>query len=172
MNLIDTARMRLRPLAKSDLDSLARIYSDPDVMKYRLYSQPASFEQTQESLQSYLAHWERYGFGRWAVVHKPNQQFIGHCGLENLPILGEVELNYLLAKEYWGRGLTTEAARSLIKYGFETLKLQGLVALAKPENLASLRIMQKIGMQYERVVQLYGVEWVMYAIERHKCIEH
>lgn len=168
MTKIETHRMWLRPLAEADLDDLAEIYSDPDVMRYRLISQPASRKQTQESLESYLAHWEQHGFGRWATIYKANQQLIGHCGLEYLASLGSVEVNYLLAREYWGQGLATECAIALLSYGFETLQLEQLVALAKPENLASRRVMEKIGMQLEKNIQLYGVEWVLYKIDRNQ----
>lgn len=103
MAKIETPRLWLRPLALTDLDDLAEIYSAPEVMRYRLISQPASRKQTQESLESYLAHWEQHGFGRWATIHKASQGLIGHCGLEYLSDLDEVEVNYLLAREYWGR---------------------------------------------------------------------
>jgi RimJ/RimL family protein N-acetyltransferase len=168
MTTIETLRMVLRPLNREDLHSLAQIYSDREVMRYRLFPQAASLKQTQESLESYIAHWEKHGFGRWAKIYKESQQLIGHCGLEYIASLGEVELNYLLSRQYWRQGLATESAVALLTYGFETLKLEKLVALAKPENLASLRVMEKIGMQYDKNIQLYGVEWAFYTIKRHQ----
>jgi RimJ/RimL family protein N-acetyltransferase len=166
MTTIETPRMLLRPPVMVDLDNLAEIYRDPEVMRYRLFSQPPSLKQTHEFLKSYLAHWEQHGFGRWATIYKANQRLIGHCGLEYVTSLDEVEVNYLLAREYWGRGLATESAIALLRYGFETLQFDQLVALAKPENLASLRVMEKIGMQYEKNIQLYGVQWSFYRIKR------
>lgn len=166
MTVIETPRTWLRPLVTTDLDDLAQIYSDPQVMKYRLIPQPASRKQTQEMLKSYLAHWNQHGFGRWATIYKPHERLIGHCGLEYLATLDEIEVNYLLAREYWGQGLATESATVLLRYGFETLQFKRLVALAKPENLASRRVMEKIGMQYEKNVQLSRVEWVVYTINR------
>jgi [ribosomal protein S5]-alanine N-acetyltransferase len=129
--------MWLRPLVQTDLDDLVKIYSCRDVMRYRLFSQPTSRKQTQEMLESYVSHWQQHGFGRWAIIYKAKQELIGHCGLEYLASLDQVEINYLLAKEYWGQGLATESAIRLLRYGFETLQLQRLVALAKPGNLAS-----------------------------------
>lgn len=159
-----TPRLWLRPLAKTDLEELARIYSDPEVMKYRLIAQPASRQQTRVMLEAYLRHWEAHGFGRWAIFHKHHQHLIGHGGLEYLDTLHEVEVNYLLASGYWGQGLATEAATVLLRYGFETLQCERLVALAKPGHFASRRVMEKIGMQYEQTLELYEVEWVLYAI--------
>ncbi len=167
MTQLETPRLWLRPLALTDLEDLAAIYSDPEVMRYRLLSQPASRKQTQESLKSYLAHWEQHGFGRWATIYKVNRQLIGHCGLEYLADLNEVEVNYLLARQYWRQGLATEAALTLIRYGLQTLQLKRLVAIAKPENLASLRVMEKTGMQYDKNIQLYGFEWAFYTINNH-----
>ncbi|KAM3099346.1 GNAT family N-acetyltransferase [Phormidesmis sp. 146-35] len=183
MTEIETARLHLRPLMPQDLEVLARIYRDPEVMQYRLHSEPASREQTQESLDQMIAHWQRYGFGRWATIcfsrylfeiEKSTQNLIGHCGLEFLADTSEVEVNYLLDRPHWGKGLATEAARKLVRYGFERLgrdpsrvsRRDRLVALAKPENLASRRVMEKIGMQYEKTVQYFGVDWVCYGIDR------
>jgi len=115
-------------------------------------------------LESYLTHWEQHRFGRWATIYKANQRLIGHCGLEYLASLDEVEVNYLLGQEYWGQGLATEAANTLLRYGFTSLRFERLVALAQPENFASQRVMEKIGMQYQRNIQLYGVEWVVYIV--------
>lgn len=97
---------------------------------------------------------------------------IGHCGLEYVVSLDEVEVNYLLAREYWGQGLATESAIAIANYGFETLQLERLVGIAKPENLASCRVMEKIGMQYEKNIQLNGVEWVLFTINRDQRNDH
>jgi ribosomal-protein-alanine N-acetyltransferase len=91
--------------------------------------------------------WKQHGFGRWALIHKPDKKLIGWCGLAPLDKTDEIEIGYGIAKEYWGRGLTTEAAAATIRYGFEELKLNQIVAVAMPENIASRRIMEKIGMR-------------------------
>jgi RimJ/RimL family protein N-acetyltransferase len=166
MTEIETARLHLRPLTLQDLENLAQIYGDPEVMRYRLHPEPATRAQTQESLTQMIAHWQRYGFGRWATIEKATQTLIGHCGLEILTGTPEVEVNYLLDRPHWGKGLATEAAQKLVRYGFETLGRDRLVALAKPENYASRRVMEKIGMQYEKNVQYFGVDWVCYRVDR------
>ena len=163
---IETDRLHFRKLTWQDLDDLARIYQDPEVMKYRLHPKPATREQTQEMLEKILSHWQRYNFGRWAAICKRNQQLIGHCGLEVLAGTSEVEVNYLLDRTYWGKGLATEAARAVLRYGFQKLSYDRLIAVAKPENIPSRRVMEKIGMQYEKNVEYYGVDWVYYALNR------
>jgi ribosomal-protein-alanine N-acetyltransferase len=117
-------------------------------------------------LESYLAHWKQHGFGRWATIHKISQKLIGHCGLEYLTCENVVEVNYLLDWEYWGEGLATESAFALLNYGFETLQFERLVALAHPQNVRSRRVIEKIGMQYEKNLQLYSVSWEFYTISR------
>lgn len=163
---IETPRLWLRPLTLTDLNDLTQIYSDPEVMRYRLISQPATREQTQKMLESYLNHWNEHGFGRWATIHKASGKLIGHCGLEYLATRDDVEISYLLQRDYWGQGLATESATILLNYGFETLQLERLVALANPQNLASRRVIEKIGMQYEKNIQLYGKTWVFYTLSR------
>ena len=163
---IETERLHFRNLTWQDLDDLARIYQDPEVMKYRLHPEPATREQTQEMLEKILSHWQQYNFGRWAVICSHNQQLIGHCGLEVLAGTSEVEVNYLLDRTYWGKGLATEAAREALRYGFEELGCDRLVAIAKPENIASRRVMEKAGMQYEKDIEYYGVSWVYYKLKR------
>ncbi|BAB78136.1 GNAT family N-acetyltransferase (plasmid) [Anabaena sp. FACHB-709] len=166
MTTIETSRLLLRPLKLTDLEDLAQIYSNPEVMKYRLFPKPTSLLETQAFLESYIAHWQRYGFGRWATIYKANEQLIGHCGLEHIEFLNKVEVNYLLASQYWGQGLATESAIAVVNYGFEVQQFERLVALAKPDNLASLRVMEKIGMSYQTKIRLHNVEWVLYEIER------
>jgi RimJ/RimL family protein N-acetyltransferase len=81
----------------------------------------------------------------WAVVHKKHQKLIGHCGFKFLENTPEVQIGYLLLPSYWGRGLATEAASAALKYGFEVAKFGRVVAIAKPENIASRRVMEKVG---------------------------
>ena len=82
--------------------------------------------------------------------------------LEKTP---EVEVAYLLAKDYWNQGLATEAARASIEYGLDELKLDRIVAIARPENVGSYRVMEKVGMKYEKDAHYYNVNVVYYAIE-------
>ena len=90
--------------------------------------------------------------GLWATIHKTTRQFIGRCGLLPWVIDGrqEVEVAYLLAKEYWGQGLGTEAAQGVLDYGFNQLGLSRLICLIDRDNQASIHVATKIGMSFER----------------------
>jgi ribosomal-protein-alanine N-acetyltransferase len=92
--------------------------------------------------------------GLWATVYKGSGKFIGRCGLLPWDIEGQpqVEVAYTIARDYWGQGLATEAAQAILKYGFEKLNLARLVSLIEPENIASQRVAEKIGMSFEKRV--------------------
>jgi RimJ/RimL family protein N-acetyltransferase len=165
---IETSRLRLRMFTHDDLDALSRITSDPEVMKYLGTSGPRTKEKTQNTIDAILRHWNREGFGIFAVEHKADGRLIGWCGLQTLEKTPEVEVAYLLAREYWNQGMATEAARAAIEYGFNQLKLDRIVAIARPENVGSYRVMEKVGMRYERDAHFYDVDVVYYAIERER----
>ena len=150
----------------ADLSDLFAIRSDPEVMRFIGTGQPQSMDQVRDSLGYVISDWEKKGFGRWAIVHKADKKLIGWCGLAFLDKTDEIEIGYGIAKEYWGRGLTTEAAAASLRYGFEELKLDRIVAVAMPENLASRRIMEKLGMRFEKTGHWYEAELVYYAILR------
>jgi ribosomal-protein-alanine N-acetyltransferase len=92
--------------------------------------------------------------GLWATIYKENGKFIGRCGLLPWSIDGrqEVEVAYTIARSYWGQGLATEAAEAILQYGFRQLNLSRLVSLIEPENAASQRVAEKIGMRFEKRV--------------------
>jgi RimJ/RimL family protein N-acetyltransferase len=163
---LDTARLRLRPFQPDDLDALARLYADAEVMKYIGNGQPRTRAETEALLTLMIRQWEQHGFGRWAMILKATGELIGRCGLSFLHQAEEVELGYLLATAYWGQGLATEASRACVQFGFEQLKLERIVAVARPENLASARVMEKIGMVYQGNAFYYNAEVVYHAISR------
>ena len=163
---IETSRLRLRMFTPGDLDALSQITGDPEVMRYLGTSGARSREKTKNTIDAILRHWEEHGFGIWAVEHKADQRLIGWCGLQMLEKTPEIEIAYLLARDYWNQGLATEAGRAAIEYGFNGLKLERIVAIALPENVGSSRVMEKIGMKYERDAHYYNVDVVYYALER------
>jgi RimJ/RimL family protein N-acetyltransferase len=89
-----------------------------------------------------------YNHGRWATHIKSNLEFIGWCGLKYRPEQNEIDIGYRFMKKFWGNGCATEAAFACIEYGFETLKMHRIIGRALPENLASLRVLEKCGMNY------------------------
>lgn len=100
----------------------------------------------------------------WAVVDKIKNKIIGRCGLCFLDNTPEVELGYLLDRAYWDQGLATEASKASLRFGFAELKLEKIVAIAHPENIASRWVMEKVGMKYEKEAHYYHTNVVYYSI--------
>ena len=152
MKILETERLILRRLLPGDLDRLFALYSDQEIRRY-FPEGTLTYEETREELEWFLnGHPDHPELGLWATIHKATDQFIGRCGLLPWTIEGrpEVEVAYLLAKEYWGQGLGTEAARAILHYGFEQLRLSRLICLIDPENQASRKVATKIGMTLEK----------------------
>lgn len=167
--LIETARLLLRPFTLDDEAAYYEVVlSDPDVMRYLPSGVPLPKDRTLPILQRFMDYWTLHGFGLWAVVHKIDDRLIGHCGLQLIPDTTDVEVAYALAKPYWGIGLAPEAAQAALRFGFEHLKLDQIVAVAMPENAASQRVMVKIGMTYQKIAHVYGGELPYYTIARNE----
>jgi ribosomal-protein-alanine N-acetyltransferase len=168
MLILETDRLRLRRLIPADLESLFALYSDSEVRRY-FPEETLSHEETKEELEWFLnGHPSHPELGLWATLHKPSGHFIGRCGLLPWTIEGqhEVEVAYMLAKDYWGQGLATEAARGIAQYAFERLGLTRLICLIDADNQASRRVAERIGMRLEREVDDGKGPALMYAMSK------
>jgi RimJ/RimL family protein N-acetyltransferase len=163
---IETARLRLRPFRARDLDALTPIYADPAVMRYMRTGQPATRERVQAALAFYITYWADHGFGIWAVEHQADGALIGQCGLFHLDNTPEVEVAYLLAQPYWGQGLASEAAGAALRYGFTAVGLARIVAVVRPENVASQRVLTKIGLRFEKFARYYNLDLKYYSLDQ------
>jgi ribosomal-protein-alanine N-acetyltransferase len=168
MKILETQRLLLRHLEPDDLDPLFALYSDAEVRRY-FPEGTLTYEETREELGWFLnGHPEHPELGLWATVHKETSNLIGRCGLLPWTIDGtfEVEVAYLLAKQYWGQGLGTEAAKGVLDYGFDRLKLPRLICLIDRDNLASIRVAEKIGMTFEREGRDEKGPFLLYSTDR------
>jgi RimJ/RimL family protein N-acetyltransferase len=166
MSEIQTPRLKLRKFVTEDAESLYRIFSDPAVIRFIGTGEPATRQETHLALESIIRHWQLHGFGRWAITDLETGKLVGCGGLRSL--FGTPELVYLFAQGSWGRGLATEVATAILTYGFRQKHFPRVVAITKPGNLASIRVMQKLGMDFEKEAQYYGFDVVQYAIERDR----
>lgn len=170
--MLITRHLLFRPFVPADLELLHReIYSHAKVAEALSPTGFLSISNTEFILARRLKHWQDHGFGAWALIHQQNQQMVGHCGLHYLdgaPVDGtpEVELTYTIHPNYWRQGLATEAATAVLDWGFERLNLRRIVAVTGSSNRASQRVMQKLGMRYEKNIQYNGTEVVYYALSR------
>ena len=161
---IDSDNFIMRSVKTSDLNDLAEIWADPEVTRF-LPSQglPISLENTQKSLQSFVEHWQHRKYGIWAIVDQDSFQMIGYCGLRYLNELNEVEVLYGLAKAYWGQGIATKAAKATITYGFKIVKLERIIAMVLPDNIASIKVIANAGLQYKKQIHIFGLDVLYYS---------
>ena len=152
MKILETRRLIFRHQTLSDLDDLFALYCDSDIVKY-IPDAPWNYDDTRAELEWFMnGHPNRPELGLWSDIQKETGNFIGRCGLLPRSIDGqdEVEVAYLISKPYWGQGLGTEAAQAMLDYGFEQLNLPRLVCLVEKDNLASIKVAQKIGMTFKK----------------------
>jgi RimJ/RimL family protein N-acetyltransferase len=147
----ETSRLTLRPFTPGDIDDLGSLYSDPIAMRFLGNGTPKTRAETEERLARMIGHWAQHGLGMWALHDKETGRFVGRCGLQPLADTAEIELGYVLHREYWGRGLATEASMAAVRFGFETIQLSRIVAIVLPENLGSRRVIEKSGLKFERI---------------------
>lgn len=166
MPTVQTARLLLRPFTPADHDTLAPIYGDPDVMRYMRTGNPAPRERVQFVIDTYIRYWQDYPFGLWAVERLDDGALIGQCGLFHLDNTSEVEVAHLLAKDAWGQGVASEAAAASRRYGFETADLARIVAVVRPQNVASQHVLEKIGLGFERNARYYDLDMKYYGLDR------
>ena len=166
MIILETEHLLFRPLTLSDLDNLTTLYADPEVMRF--LGGPRSKDEVQRALNGYIREYEIYGHSFFATIQKSDQRFIGQCGLLTQEVDGqpEVELGYVLAPQYWQRGLALEGTQALKDYGLQQLGFPRLISLIPPENVASIHIAEKIGMQYERDVDQWDQHFRLYAVKQ------
>jgi ribosomal-protein-alanine N-acetyltransferase len=163
--ILETERLVLRTWSMDDAEAAWPIYSNPEVMLF-LGGPDQTLEDTQKRIQRALSHHERHGYGMWAVVEKASGQLIGACGLKHLEDGPLVEVGYHLARPVWGHGYAMEAAAACLCHGFEHLHMVRIVAVVAPASVASVRVIEKIGMTFEAMGRHYGREVRVYAAHR------
>lgn len=165
MIVAQTPRLILRQLTLDDVEDLAAIYADPVVMRF--FDGTYTYEKTKQWLQERVfKFYEQRGWGLWATIYKMDNKLIGRCGLTPQLVDGteEIEIGYLLAKEYWGMGLATEAACFSRDYGFEKLRANRLISLIDPDNIASQKVANKVGLTYEKDTYMWNKTVRIYAM--------
>src|SRR5213592_4720372 len=141
-----TARLRFREMTVADLDSMAALLGDPEVMTY--YDHPKSRAEALAWIDWNQGLYAERGFGLWVIELREDRAFVGDCGLTPQDVDGtiEIEVGYHVRHALQGRGYGTEAAAACRDFAHDTLGLQRLIALIDPGNRASQRVAEKIGL--------------------------
>jgi RimJ/RimL family protein N-acetyltransferase len=166
--VLETERLLLREFDEGDAGPFYALGSDPAIIRYT--GDPGgglkSVEHALEILRTRpMADYRKYGFGRWACVHKASGEVIGFAGLKYLDDLGEDDLGYRFLPAYWGLGLATEAGRAVLEYGFTRLGLSRIIGLVVPDHGASVRVLEKLGLSFEAMVRYWEQNLARYAIQ-------
>ena len=171
---IATDRLLIRPWEPEDHAGFRAMVSDPEMMRYISAGLPWSEERIAEFFARQLRHLASHGCCMGALVERAGgNRLAGVCGLQPLGKTSEIEVGWWVVKDLWGRGLATEAGGAALRFGWEALGLERVHAIAVPENRASLRVMEKLGLRFARRatgrelgLAVPDVELVLYSIER------
>ena len=164
--ILETERLILDTWQSTDWTAFRPIATDVEVMRYITGGVPWSDEQIRSFVDRQIELYRTQGFCRWKLLEKPDRNLIGFCGVGFWHDTKEPEIGWWLARPCWGRGLATEAAVPALRYAFERVRLSRIVSIAMPENIASTRIMQKLGLEFDSEFENEGVRLVKYAIDR------
>jgi ribosomal-protein-alanine N-acetyltransferase len=159
-------RLTLRAFSEADTEPMYRILTGKDVLRYFPSSKPPTVDGVRRIVKGMINHWDEHGYGLWALESRSDGELIGRCGLQYLPDTDEVEVDFILGREHWGQGYATEAGSASIDYGFKELKVDFIVGIVHPKNIASQRVLEKIGMQFIEQTQYFNMECYRYTIKR------
>jgi len=167
MMLLKSKRLLIRPFTRDDETAAIALFTDPDFMAGSLDGllSPAG---ARAKLQSLIDLYQTHSFSKLALVERNNQRLIGYCGFGLEPIEGPPvpEFGYRLHPDAHGRGLATEAAQLIVADAFKRLDMPYIRAIVEAENSPSRRVLEKLGMIYQRQVNFHDREWLLYRLER------
>jgi ribosomal-protein-alanine N-acetyltransferase len=165
IDALETKRLRLRRFRGSDLDGLTAMFSDPEAMRF--LKGPRDRETCLADLRKYIANAETLGWAPMAVVRKDNEQLIGRCGIWPCKVdeVLQIEIGYFIERGSWGHGYATEACAALITAGFQQ-GLERIITIINPDNVASQRVAEKLGLAYEKTTTVDGQTAKIYTIAK------
>ena len=163
---IETERLLLRTYQPEDLETVYLLCSDPDVAEFFPDYYSINKEHVLASLPRRIERWRKFGFGQLGVFEKTSEELIGYCGMQYLDDTTEVELYYGFFKKYWKRGYATEAAKAILKFGFEQIKLERIVAVTNPKNIPSQKVLLRLGMKKGGERKFYKVDAAYFSMRR------
>lgn len=147
--ILETPRLLLRELNVNDAEQFYQLNLNPNVIKYTGNSAFANVGEAVSFLENYQDY-KQNGYGRWAVIDKSNNEFLGWCGLKYDKDLDETDIGFRFFEQQWNKGYATESAKACLEYGLDVLDLQAIVGRAMQENKASVKVLEKIGLAFEK----------------------
>jgi len=168
LSSVTTERLFGRRPEPGDLEDYVRIFTDPRVDEDLWPADLRTSDKVAAILKGSIEHWDRWEFGPWTVLERGSERIVGRVGLEYTTKFGhpEVEVEWFIDPDAWGRGYATEMAQEAVRAAFTTLGLDELISYTTPDNTASRAVMEKLGMTYERDVENAGMPHVLYRLAR------
>jgi len=168
---LETKRLFLVLLEMKQIDNLADLDSDPEVLRYITDGVPRDRKHQEEGVPRVMKYMEENpGLGLWVTYLKDTNEFMGWYILKHLPNDGEVEVGFRLKRQFWGEGYSTEAGKALLKHGFETLGLKKIAAIVRPDNFASQAVIKKIGLKEKGKGVWYGIDCLYFEIGKYDFV--
>ena len=162
--IFETPHLFLRRFTEADAPLIYKLNSDAEVLKYLHEPALKNEEEAKKIINEIILPQYMLNLGRWAIHTKTDYEFIGWCGLKHIPETGIIDLGYRLLKNAWGNGYATEAAQYTVIYGLRNLKIKTITGTAHVDNIASIKILKKIGMQFIKNDTADGVPARVYNI--------
>lgn len=153
-NRIETDRLIVRRWCAEDIEPYAKICADPEVMAFIGDGATRTFTEAADQVAKFEAMWEQNRYGIYAIELRDSSSFLGFTGFADpsfLPdLLPSVEIGWRLGKPFWGNGYATEAAQAVLSAGIRSKMFTGIVSICQAGNIASSRVMQKLGLKFDR----------------------
>jgi RimJ/RimL family protein N-acetyltransferase len=167
----ETSRLILREMLPTDVEGMFALDSDPEVHRYLGNNPVQTKAQAAEAIQFIRQQYAAYGIGRWAVIEKQTNSFVGWAGLKRITEITNNHINYLdlgyrLIKKYWGLGIATEAAHASLAYAFENLQAPAVYAITDSDNNASHHVLLKAGLRFIEIFDHHGSKHNWYKIDQ------
>jgi RimJ/RimL family protein N-acetyltransferase len=167
---LETERLLLRWLREDDFEEHKRMCADPEVMRFIGDGKPMSDIEVFRQMCAFMGHWYFRGHGIWAVEEKTSGRMIGRIGLINPIGWPGFELGWTLARDSWGKGYATEGARRALQYAFTEMGRDHVISLIAPDNIASIKVAERLGEKVEGKTELLGRSVLIYGISRNEWI--
>lgn len=157
MKILETERLLLRQLTAEDAELMLELLNDPDFIRYVADRGVRTMEEAAEFIRNrMLPSYEKVGFGFYLVEEKASREPIGICGLVKRDGLDDVDIGFSIRRKFWRKGFAHEAAVAVLDYGRSALKLPRIVAITAPDNNSSMKLLEKLGLRFEKMIRLPG----------------
>ncbi len=165
MRVLSTARLYLREMRPDDAEHIYLLNLNPEVIKYTGDPPFSDILEAKNFLINY-DHYKKHGFGRWAVIRKQDEAFLGWCGLKYSTDINEYDIGYRFMKKHWGQGYATESAKACLHWAFENKNIVEIVGRSDIRNKASYKVLEKIGMSFWKNIKSGNQELLIYKISK------